>query len=127
MFNQELVNLANALFVHCQNNTEDEGLDTLYAPDAVSVEAAAMEEGGGRTAEGVQAIKDKHAWWYGAFEVHSSTVQGPFFHGDDKFGLIFTMDTTMKETGDRMQASELGLYTVKDGKIVREEFFYMNE
>ena len=30
----------------------------------------------------------------------------------------------MKPTGQRFQMEEAGLYTVKDGAIVREEFFY---
>jgi ketosteroid isomerase-like protein len=29
--------------------------------------------------------------------------------------------------GQRMQMEEVGLYTVEDGKIVREEFFYSVE
>jgi hypothetical protein len=34
------------------------------------------------------------------------------------------MDVTFKGSGQRMQLDEVGLYTVKDGRIVREEFFY---
>ena len=100
-----------------------EGLDTLYAPDAVSVEAA-DPMGKGREVAGVEAIKGKHDWWQNAHEIHSSTVEGPFLHGDNQFGAIFNIDVTTKETGDRMQMKEFGLYTVDQGKIVKEEFFY---
>jgi predicted ester cyclase len=31
---------------------------------------------------------------------------------------------TNRSSGQRMQLSEMALYTVKDGKIVREQFFY---
>jgi hypothetical protein len=31
---------------------------------------------------------------------------------------------TSKATGTRTQGAEIGLYTVKDGKIVEERFFY---
>jgi len=31
---------------------------------------------------------------------------------------------TMKPTRQRFTMEEMALYTVKDGKIVREEFFY---
>ena len=34
------------------------------------------------------------------------------------------MDMTVKETGARMKMDEVGVYTVKDGKIVEERFFY---
>lgn len=33
-------------------------------------------------------------------------------------------ETTFKPTGQRIGMREMALYTVKDGKIVREEFFY---
>jgi ketosteroid isomerase-like protein len=34
---------------------------------------------------------------------------------------------TNKPSGNRMQMDEAGLYTVSNGKIVREEFFYNME
>ena len=56
--------------------------------------------------------------------MHSVSAEGPFLFGDDQFSLVFDMDVTNKETGERMRAKEVGIYTVKDGKIAREEFFY---
>jgi hypothetical protein len=32
---------------------------------------------------------------------------------------------TEKNSGQRMQGAEVGIYTVKDGKVVREEFLPM--
>jgi len=37
------------------------------------------------------------------------------------------MDTTHKPSGQRSQSSELGVYRVQDGKIVKEQFFYDEE
>ena len=122
MFDSKLIESANALAACCRERREAEGLNTLYAKDAVSVEALDMQ-GMGRETKGVDGIKGKHDWWFGAHEIHRADVEGPFFHGDDTFGLIFDMDVTNKESGQRMEMKELGLYTVKDGKIVREEFF----
>ena len=34
------------------------------------------------------------------------------------------MYTTEKASGQRSQGKEVAVYTVKDGKITREEFFY---
>ncbi|MEL6600761.1 MAG: SnoaL-like domain-containing protein [Pseudomonadota bacterium] len=34
------------------------------------------------------------------------------------------MDTTEKSSGQRTQGREVAIYTVADGKITREEFFY---
>ena len=36
----------------------------------------------------------------------------------------YTMDVTIKETGARQNMDEVGVYTVRDGKIVEERFFY---
>jgi limonene-1,2-epoxide hydrolase len=39
----------------------------------------------------------------------------------------YDIDVTDKNSKKRMQMSEVGVYTVKDGKIVREEFLPMAE
>lgn len=75
-------------------------------------------------AAGLAAIKGKHAWWNGAFEMHASFAGGPCLHGSDRFSVKFMIDCTNRETGQRSKMHEIGVYTVKDGKIVREEFFY---
>ncbi|MEM7766102.1 MAG: nuclear transport factor 2 family protein [Pseudomonadota bacterium] len=99
-------------------------LDDAYAPNCVSAESVAMEGGPGREATGIDAIRAKWDWWESAHEVHSSTATGPFLHSDNQFGVIFEIDVTDKNSGQRMQMQELGIYTVDNGKIVREEFFY---
>lgn len=43
---------------------------------------------------------------------------------DDQFAVHFAYDVTAKPSGQRFNMAELALYTVKDGKIVREQFFY---
>jgi ketosteroid isomerase-like protein len=72
---------------------------------------------------GKAAVKAKGDWWYANHEFHGGTSEGPYVHGD-RFCVRFTMDVTEKATGKRMQMAEVGLYTVKDGKIVEERFFY---
>lgn len=112
--------LAQALVDGCRSGTETANLDRLYAPDAVSVEA--QDNGNGRVAEGLDAIRAKHAWWAENATVHASEVEGPFPHGDDRFAVIFRMDATM--FGARNQVAEVAVYRVAAGRIVREEFFY---
>ena len=36
----------------------------------------------------------------------------------------FKIDVTRKQTGERVKMDEVGLYTVRSGKIVEERFFY---
>jgi ketosteroid isomerase-like protein len=114
--------IAAELVAGCREDRARENLDRLYAPDAVSVEA--MDMGGGRETVGLAGIHGKHDWWDGAVTMHELTVEGPFTHGEESFAVIFGMDTTDKATGQRTQSREVGVYHVKNDKIVREEFFY---
>jgi hypothetical protein len=50
-------------------------------------------------------------------------VTGPWPH-DNRFIVGFQIDVTNKPSGRRMYFDEVGLYTVENGKIIREEFFY---
>jgi hypothetical protein len=56
--------------------------------------------------------------------VHDSSVRGPFPHGDDRFCALFEFEVTFKPSGQRFKMEEVALYTVEDGKIKHEEFFY---
>lgn len=44
--------------------------------------------------------------------------------GDNQFAVQHTFEATYKPTGHRHTMTEMALYTVKDGKIIREQFFY---
>lgn len=113
--------IAMRLVELCREGRNDEALK-MYAPDAQSVEAMAPP-GGSRESIGLDAIKAKGEWWVGAHEVHSAKLTGPW-PLDDRFIVGFNYDITEKASGQRMTMDEVALYTVKDGKIVREEFFY---
>jgi len=95
-------------------------LDTLYDKDIVSVEASASE---GESAEkrGIDQLRGKIDWWLNAMEVHSFNAKGPFV-AHDRFVVQYDADVTEKNSKKRFQLSEVGVYTVKNGKIVREEF-----
>jgi SnoaL-like domain len=97
-----------------------EAVDALYAKDIVSVEAHSMG-GGSPETRGIEGIRGKVDWWVGEMEVHNCKVSGPFV-AHDRFVVQYDMDVSNKKTKERMQLSEVGVYTVKDGKIVREEF-----
>jgi ketosteroid isomerase-like protein len=49
---------------------------------------------------------------------------GPYPHGDDRFAVRFVYDITQKPTGRRVMMDEVAVFTVANGKIVREEFYY---
>jgi hypothetical protein len=97
-----------------------EALERLYAKDIVSVESRANESGSFET-RGIEGVRGKVNWWLDAMETHSVKVHGPFV-AHDRFVVRYDMDVTDKNSKKRMQISEVGVYSVKDGKIVREEF-----
>jgi ketosteroid isomerase-like protein len=112
--------IANKLVDLCRKGEWMKALDELYANDIVSVEAREMEN---RAAEmrGIDLVRGKTHWWEQNMEVHSAKVSGPFV-ARDTFVVQFEVDVTEKASGKRMQMSEAGIYTVKDGKVAREEF-----
>lgn len=107
----------------CREGRNLDAIEQLYADNIVSVEASPME-GMPRTMEGIEAVRGKNEWWYANHEVHGGDVKGPFPHGEDRFAVHYVMDVSPKEQGERMSFEEVAVYTVSDGKIVREEFFY---
>ena len=114
--------VANKYVSLCRAGKNEEALKTLFADDAVSVEAMAMPEMP-QEARGIAAIKAKGEWWSNNHEVHSASVWGPWPNGD-RFIVGFRFDVTNKPSGKRMQMEEAALFTLRDGKISREEFFY---
>ena len=118
----DMMEIAKELVAGCREGRAKENLDKLYAADAVSVEAADM--GQGRETHGLNGIRAKHEWWESAMEMLEADVTGPMWHGDDRFAVIFRSKVKEKETGKVSDMEEVGIYTVADGKIVREEFFY---
>ena len=109
----------------CRQGKNMEAIETLYSPEIVSIEVSGSPSMPARM-EGMEAIKGKSEWWIQNHEVHGAEVDGPWPHGD-RFIVRFKYDITGKSgpmAGKRMTMDEAGLYTVKDGKVTQEEFFY---
>jgi ketosteroid isomerase-like protein len=98
----------------------DESGDKYWADDVVSYENMP----GNEMAEirGKAGVKAKGEWWAANHEVHDVVVEGPYLHGD-QFAVRFKMELTPKG-GERTTMDEIGLYTIKAGKIAEERFFY---
>ncbi|HVO99730.1 MAG TPA: nuclear transport factor 2 family protein [Bryobacteraceae bacterium] len=109
----------------CREGKFIEAMNELYSPNIVSIEAGSAPNMPARM-EGIEAIRGKAAWWDANHEVHKAEVAGPWPNGD-RFIVRITLDVTAKGgpmAGKRFTMDEAALYTVKDGKIVQEEFFY---
>jgi ketosteroid isomerase-like protein len=109
----------------CRQGKAMEAITTLYDPKIVSVEAQSSPAMPARM-EGLAAVKKKAEWWEENHEVHKANAEGPWPHGD-RFIVRFNYEVTAKAgpmAGKRMTMDEAALYTVKNGKITQEEFFY---
>lgn len=112
---QELVDL-------CRQGKNGDAIEKLYSEKIVSIEPRG-DESMPAEMRGLDAVRGKHHWWTENMVVHSADVSAPFV-GDDGFAVYFNYDTTFKPTGARSTMKEMAKYTVADGKIVKEEFFY---
>lgn len=114
--------IASKLIELCRQGKNEESLSTLFADHAVSVEAMAPP-GGQQETVGLPGILAKGQWWRDNHVIHSAVVAGPWPHGN-RFIVGFKYEVTFKPSGQKMTMEEMGLFTVENGKIVREEFFY---
>ena len=112
--------VAQKLVEYCREGEWMKAVNDLYATDIVSVEAREMEN---MPAEmrGIDQVRGKTEWWEKNMEVHSAKVTGPFV-ARDTFVVGFDVDVTDKNSKKRMQMSEVGIYSVKDGRVASEEF-----
>lgn len=111
--------VAEAFTELCKAEKFEEAGERFWADDVVSLEAS--EGPRSRTQRRDQA-KAKGDWWTENNEVHGFTTVGRFVNGD-QFALRFDVDVTPRGEA-RRQMEEVGLYTVRDGRIVEERFFY---
>jgi SnoaL-like domain len=113
----ETKEIASGLVALCREGKFDEAMAAYYSEGIVSV------EGDGSEVVGRAACEAKGAEWESEHEVHGIEVEGPFV-GVGQFVVRFKLDVTIKATGLRIVADEVGIYTVEAGKIVREVFLF---
>jgi hypothetical protein len=89
------------------------------APGIVSVEGVGVA----LAWTGKKAVLQKYRTWEADHEIHDLRIEGPWV-GASGFSLKYGLDATQKSTGQRIQMEEIAVYTVRDGKIVREEFHF---
>jgi len=111
--------IAKDLVSLCKQGKFEEAGEKYWADDVVSVEAM---PGDMHEMHGKQAVRGKGEWWYSHNDIHRVEVDGPYINGD-QFVVHYKMDVTPKDTGKRTTMDEVGIYTVRDGKIAEERFF----
>jgi len=115
--------IAKRLVELCREGKYEQAQDELYAQDAVSIEMAGAPGGDSGDVKGLDAIREKGRKWQESIEtIHGGSVGEPIVAGD-WFSVAMGIDATYKGMG-RMDMKEICVYQVRDGKIVREQFFY---
>lgn len=110
----------------CNQGRNFEVMEAMYAPDIVSVEAS------GEQVAGKRPVIDKSRRWQAANTITREKVRGPFFDAADgngdrsagQFAVLFEIDVTPKSTGRPITLEEVGVYTVENDQITREQFYY---
>lgn len=112
--------IANQLVDLCRKGDFETAYRELYSPDCISIEPKGAQI---ELCEGMEAMKEKGRIWNESMEeFHGSTIGEPIVAGNH-FCMSMSMEATFKEIG-REKMDELCMYEVKDGKIVKEQFFY---
>lgn len=120
---EDLVKLGREFVEAMRNRRGIAQVDKLYSENAQSVEAVVPPGRDVRIAKGRVAIKGKREDWAANHEIKRLDADGPFVHPPNQFAVRFQADVIQKATGQQMTLSEIAVYTVEEGKIVREEFF----
>jgi hypothetical protein len=104
---ESLVSLFNA-------GKSDEAESTWYHRKIDSI------EDDGSVFEGWKGVQEKGKWWKENFTVLSMKASGPYVCSTG-FTVIYSGRVRMPD-GTEVNAHECGVYTVEDGRIVREQF-----
>ncbi len=112
--------VAAKFYEYMQQGAFEKIYTELYSPNATSEETPGSDW---QKATGMNEIAEKGKKWNDTIEaMHGGTTEKPVIAGN-YFTCFMTMDFTPKG-GERTKMQEIGLYHVKDGKIVSEQFFY---
>lgn len=122
---EDLVKLGQVFVQAMRDRRGIEHVDELYTENAESVEAVVPPGRHERIAKGRGAIRAKREDWVATHDIQRLDADGPYIHPPNRFGVRFEVEVTQKATGRQMTLREVAIYSVEEGKIVREEFFML--
>lgn len=124
MNNNDIKTIANACIALWNQLKFSEAYELYYAEDAVKCEPTAIGDYPNEIQGRDTLAAQEESIQNDLMETHSISVsEGPFI-GANGFSVIIKSDFTVKATQERHIFREVGVYTVKEEKIVREEFFF---
>jgi hypothetical protein len=120
MTTQEVANRFNQL---AQENKWMDIQDALYSDDAVSIEPPHAAATGLQNAQGREGLKKKAEAFNEMIEEMHGGYCSQSVVGGTHFAVAMGMDVTLKGAG-RINMDEIAVYEVREGKIVKEQFFF---
>ena len=113
----EIIDIANQLAEGCRQLKFMETRKKLFAENAISIEAD------GKPIAGLEALEAKNKTWQESIDkLYDLQISVPLVNGNF-FSIAFTWDLAYKNQ-PRYIWHEIGLFQVKEGRVVREQFFY---
>jgi ketosteroid isomerase-like protein len=115
--------IANRFYQLSQQGNWDQIQEELFSDDAQSIEPAHAAGQGLENVQGREGLKKKADAFNSMVEQMHGGYSGPPIVAGNYFAVAMGMDATMKGSG-RMKMDEIAVYEVRDGKIVKEQFFF---
>ena len=113
--------VADKLVALCRKGDYDQAIQELYSPDIVSVEPEGVPD---RIVKGIDGVIAKGEKFESTLErVNKSIISDPIVAGNH-FSCSMLMNVQFKGAPMAVDMDEVCVYTVREGKIIREEFFY---
>jgi hypothetical protein len=113
--------IANRLVELCRQGQFETAQKELFAKDAMSIEPMASPAFDKET-KGLDAIIEKGKKWESMVDSMNKLEVSEPMVASNSFACTMHMDVTMKNK-EHWDMTELCTYTIKDGKIVTEQFF----
>ena len=113
--------IADRLVQLCREGKYEEAQTELFSDDAESIEPP--QSPGLQSVKGLDAIKKKGENFQSMVEqIHGGSTSDPMVAG--RFiSVSSSLDATFKGMG-RQKMEEIAVYETRDGKIIKEQFFY---
>lgn len=110
--------IANKLYQFCIKGDYASCYKELYAYDCQSIEPD------GTICNGLEEMAKKGKTWNeGIAEFYGSSIGEPIVSGSH-FSLAMSLDLKYKGANEQTRFEEICVYQVKEGKIIKEQFFY---
>jgi hypothetical protein len=97
--------------------------ETFWSPDVTSVEPEALSGATPAAVSGKAAARAKRSARFGTARIDDLGIDGPFVTGD-QFALFLDMLLTDPASGQAQPFAAIAIFTVRDGRIIEERFFY---